>query len=555
MPTTLAVPDALLDNVPPARTGETFASDPALADAVRREAGEWALAECGGLGELCGRPETIELGFAANEHPPTHLAYDRDGQRVDTAQFHPSWHGLMDVAARHGLMGEPWVVDHAGAHAARAAKFILLAQVEAGITCPIAMTYSCVPALRLDPDLAAVWEPLVTSEVYDPRPVPATEKEGALIGMALTERTGGSDLRRCTTEATPIGGGYYELTGIKWFVSAVASDAFFVIARSAGSSGPGGLSCFLVPRLDDDGRPNGFRIDRLKDKLGNRSNATAEVALERAVGRIVGEEGHGVRAIMAMIGGTRHDCILGSAAVLRLGVAEAIHYARHRLAFGRRLADQQSMTVVLADLALEYEGAVAGALRLSRAIEEAAAGDADAAAFRRIAAPVLKYWVCKRAPGHSAEALECLGGAGYMEDSRLPRAYREAPLMSIWEGSGNVQALDVLRALTHEAGVAEALMAEIKLAGGGNRLLDAAATAVADQLAAGLPEEGQARAFVGLAARALQASLLVRFAPAEVADAFCASRLAPRFSGGYGDLPPGVAAAAIIERALPEIAA
>ena len=555
MPTTLAAPDALphksmADNVPPARTGDSFASDPALLDAVRREAGEWALAECGDLGELCGRPETIESGFEANEQPPRQLAYDRDGQRVDTVQFHPGWHSLMDIAARHGLMGGPWADGRAGVHATRAAKFIVLAQVEAGVTCPIAMTYSCVPALRLEPELAAVWEPLVTSAVYDPSPVPASEKAGALIGMALTERTGGSDLRRCTTEATPIGGGRYELTGVKWFVSAVASDAFFVLARS-----PGGLSCFLVPRLDDDGRPNGFRIDRLKDKLGNRSNATAEVVLDRAAGRIVGEEGHGVRAIMAMIAGTRHDCILGSAAVLRLGVAEAIHYTRHRLAFGRRLADQQSMTGVLADLALEYEGAVAGALRLSRAIEEGAAGDGDAAAFRRIAAPVLKYWVCKRAPGHSAEALECLGGAGYIEDSRLPRAYREAPLMSIWEGSGNVQALDVLRALTHEAGVADALLAELKLAQGGNRLLDAANSAVADQLAAGLPEEGQARAFVGLAARTLQASLLVRFAPPEVADAFCASRLAPRFSGGYGDLPPGVDTAAIVERALPEVVA
>jgi putative acyl-CoA dehydrogenase len=551
MPTTLALPDALTDNVPPARTGDdVFASDPALAEAVRREAGEWGLAECHALGELCGQADTIELGFAANEQPPTHVAYNRSGRRVDSTVFHPSWHSLMEVAAGHGLMGRPWVDDRPGAHAVRAAKFILLAQVEAGITCPIAMTYSCVPALRLEPGLAEVWEPLVTSAVYDPSPVPAPAKRGALIGMALTERTGGSDLRRCTTEASPLGGGRYELTGVKWFVSAVASDAFFVIARS-----PGGLSCFLVPRFDDDGRPNGFRIDRLKDKLGNRSNATAEVELTGAVGRIVGEEGHGVRAIMAMIGGTRHDCILGSAAVLRLGVAEAIHYTRHRAAFGRRLADHQSMAGVLADLALEYEGAVAGALRLSRAIEEAAAGDTEAAAFRRIAAPVLKYWVCKRAPGHAAEALECLGGSGYMEDSRLPRAYREAPLMSIWEGSGNVQALDVLRALSSEPGVAGALLGELQLARGGNRLLDAAASAVADQLAAGIPEEGQARAFVSLAARALQASLLVRFAPPAVADAFCASRLAPRFSGGYGDLPPGVDAAAIVERALPEVAA
>ncbi|HET9769938.1 MAG TPA: acyl-CoA dehydrogenase family protein, partial [Acidimicrobiia bacterium] len=317
---------------------------------------------------------------------------------------------------------------------------------------------------------------------------------------------------------------------------------------------PGGLSCFFVPRLDDDGRPNGFRVDRLKDKVGNRSNATAEVELSGAVGRLVGEEGRGIRAAMAMVGGTRHDCILGSAAVLRLGVAEAIHYARHRQAFGRRLVEHDAMTGVLADLALEYEGAVAAALRLSRAVEESAAGDAEAAAFRRIAAPVLKYWVCKRAPGHAGEALECLGGTGYVEDSRLARAYREAPLMSVWEGSGNVQALDVLRALSTEQGVVDALLGEFNKARGSNRLLDAASASVANQLAVGIPDEGQARAFVGLAARTLQGSLLVRFAPPAVSDAFCASRLGPRYSGAYGDLPTGVDTATIVERALPESA-
>lgn len=537
-------------NVPPARVGgDIFRSDPALAEAVWREAGEWAMDGCRSLGELCGQAETIELGFAANEHPPVHVVYDRNGRRVDAAEFHPSWHSLLDIAAWHGLMGRPWVEDRPGAHAARAARFILLAQVEAGVMCPIAMTYSSVPALRLDPELAAVWEPLVASSEYDPRPLPGKAKRGVLIGMALSERTGGSDLRRCATVATPLGDGRYELTGTKWFVSAVGSDAFFVLARS-----PGGLSCFFVPRLDDDGRANGFRVDRLKDKLGNRSNATAEVELDGAVGRLVGEEGRGVRAVMAMVGGTRHDCILGSAAVLRLGVVEAIHYARHRGAFGRRLVDHGAMTGVLADLALEYEGAVAAGLRLSRAVEEAATGNAEAAAFRRIAAPVLKYWVCKRTPAHAAEALECLGGSGYMEESRLPRAYREAPLMSIWEGSGNVQALDVLRALTHESGVVDALLGELHLARGSNKLLDTAASAVADQLATGIPDEGQARSFVSLAARTLCGSLLVRFAPPAVSDAFCASRLGPRFSGAYGELPSGVDTEIIVERALPESA-
>jgi len=537
--------DSLTGNIPPARAGgDIFRSDPALAEAVWREAGEWAMEGCSTLGELCGRPDTIELGFQANEQPPVHVVYDRDGQRVDAAEFHPSWHSLLDTAAWHGLMGRPWSEGRPGAHAARAARFILLAQVEAGVTCPIAMTYASVPALRLDPALAEVWEPLAASSEYDPRPLPGKVKRGALIGMALTERTGGSDLRHCETAASPLGDGYYELTGTKWFVSAPASDAFFVIARSPG----GGLSCFFVPRLDDDGRPNGFRIDRLKNKLGNRSNATAEVELDGAVGRLVGEEGRGVRAIMAMVAGTRHDCILGSAAVLRLGVAEAVHHARHRHAFGKPLAEHGAMTAVLADLALEYEGAVAAALRLSRAVEEASNGDAEATAFRRIAAPVLKYWVCKRAPGHAAEALECLGGAGYMEESRLARAYREAPLMSVWEGSGNVQALDVLRALRNESGVVDALLGELKRARGSNRLLDKAAADVASRLAAGIPDEGRARAFVGLTARALCGSLLVRFAPPAVADAYCASRLGRRYSGAYGDLPSGVETESIVER-------
>ena len=539
--------DGFPANVPPARAGgDIFRSDPALAEAVWREAGSWAMDDCRTLGELCGRPETIELGFQANENPPVHVVYDRSGRRIDAAEFHPSWHSLLDIAAWHGLMGRPWAEGQRGAHAARAARFILLAQVEAGVMCPIAMTYASVPALRLDPALAEVWEPLVAATEYDPRPLPGKLKRGALIGMAMTERGGGSDLGHCATVATPLGDGRYELTGTKWFVSAVASDAFFVIARA-----PRGLSCFFVPRLDEDGRSNGFRVDRLKNKLGNRSNATAEVELNRAVGTLVGEEGRGVRAVMAMVAGTRHDCILGSTAVLRLGVAEAVHYARHRCAFGRPLVDHRAMTGVLADLALEYEGAVAAALRLSRAVEEAAAGSAEAAAFRRIAAPVLKYWICKRAPGHAAEALECLGGGGYMEESRLARAYREAPLMSVWEGSGNVQALDVLRALRHEAGVADALLGELQPARGSHRMLDAAASEVASQLAAGIPDEGQARAFVGLAARALCGALLVRFAPPAVADAFCATRLGPRFSGAYGDLPPGVDTAAIVERALP----
>ncbi|HVW31122.1 MAG TPA: acyl-CoA dehydrogenase family protein [Acidimicrobiia bacterium] len=543
----MGVPGGDRDNVVPARSGDTFRSDPALAEAVWREAGPWAMDGCSALGEQCGDPDTIELGFAANEHPPVHLVEDRSGRRADTVEYHPSWHSLLDLAAWHGLLGRPWTEDRPGAHAARAGRFILLAQVEAGVTVPVSTTYASVPALRLEPELAAVWEPLVAANGYDPRPVPATTKQGALIGIAVTERTGGSDLSACTTAAEPAGGGRYELSGHKWLVSAPAADAFFVTARA-----PGGLSCFFVPRIADAGTVNGIRVDRLVDKLGNRSNATAEVTFDRAVGRIVGEEGRGVRALMTMAAGTRHDSVLGGAALLRLGVAEAIHHTRARQAFGRPLAEHGAMTAVLADLALEYEGAVAAALRLSRAVDEAAAGDGDAAAFRRIAVPILTYWIGKRVPGHTAEALECLGGAGYLENGRLARAYREAPRPALWDGSGNVQALDVMRALRHEPGVVDALLGEVKLARGSHRALDAAASALADRLATGMPDEGQARPFAGLAARTLCASLLVRFAPPAVGDAYCATRLGPRFTGAYGDLPSAVEADVIVDRALPQ---
>lgn len=542
-------------NVPPARAGgDIFRSDPALAEAVWRDCGEWAMEGCRDLGEVCGQPETIELGFAANEHPPAHRVYDRTGERVDTAEFHPSWHSLLDIAAWHGLMGRAWNDERPGAHAARAARAVLLAQIDTGVMAPIAMTYAAVPALRWDSELAAAWEPLVASSEYDPRPLPAKSKRGALVGLALTERAGGSDPSRCATVAAPLGDGRYELTGAKWFVSAVASDAFFVLARSAGPGGPGGLSCFFVPRLDDDGRPNGFRVDRLKDTLGGRSDATAEVDLAGAVGRLVGEEGQGLAVAMGMVAGIRHDAILASTGLLRLGVAESIHFTRHRGAFDRRLIDQPAMTTVLADLALEYEGAVAAALRLSRAVEDATAGHSDASAFRRIATPLLKYWICKRAPGHTAEALECLGGSGAVEDSRLARAYREAPLLALWEGPGNIQALDVLWALSHDQGVSDALLGEYNLARGSNRLLDSSASAVANRLATGIPDEGQARQFVSLAARTLCASLLVRFAPPAVSDAYCAARLGPNFSGHYGELPSGLDTATIVERALPEAA-
>ena len=531
-------------NTPPMLAGgNTFTADRALCEALDREGGGWAEAECVELGSLCGEEETIGWGFAANEHSPELRAYDRSGARVDELVFHPAHHRVMETAVRFGIHAAPWADERPGAHVARAAKFILLAQIEAGFTCPIAMTYSCVPALRVEPAVAALWEPLVTSAVYEPELAPPASKHGALIGMALTEKQGGSDVRTNTTVARPAGDGQWLVDGDKWFVSATQSDAFFVLAQT-----PGGLSCLLVPRLADDGECNGFRVDRLKEKLGNRSNPTAEVVLRGALASLVGEEGRGVQTIMKMIAGTRQDCVLGSTAVIRLGTSEAFAYARGRAVFGAPLLDQPAMRNVLADLAIESEAATISALRLARAHEEAHRPDAEAELFRRLAAPVLKYWICKRAPVHSAEALECQGGYGYVEESRLPRAYREAPLMSIWEGSGNVQALDVLRAMGRSPESVQAFMAEVEAGAGADRRLDAAIAALHAELARSDAPEHRARGLVGLMARTLQASLLVRHGEPAVADAYCASRLAGGFEGAFGALPTGLDLDTIIQR-------
>jgi putative acyl-CoA dehydrogenase len=540
--------------LPPARAHDNVLDgDAALLEALRREGGGGHEEQVRELGGIVGEPEWIERGFTANEQVPEHISYTRAGARADSIRFHPAWHELLGLAVEHGVAGVPWADGEPGAHVARAARFLLVAQIEAGITCPLAMTYSCVPALRLDERLAADWEPLVTSGAYDPRELPASQKDGALIGMALTERSGGSDVQTSSTVAEPLPGGEdgeVLVSGGKWFVSAVQSDAFFVLAQTEH-----GLSLALVPRLGEDGLPNGFHLDRLKPKLGNRSNPTAEVVLNGARGRLVGDPAHGVRAIMAMIGGTRHDCVLGSTAVMWLGTAEAVHWSTHRQAFGAALIDQPAMRSVLADLALESEAATAGAMRLARAHESAHAGDGEAEMFRRLAAPVLKYWTCKRAPQHLAEALECQGGFGYIEESRLARAYREAPLMSVWEGSGNVQALDVLRAWRRSPASLDALMSEIELASGADGRLDGMVRGLRSELAGDPVGDASARALCGRLARALQASLLVRHAPPAVADAFCASRLGDGSSGVFGDLPPGADLDAILERARPDLLA
>lgn len=525
---------------------DLIGGDQALVNAMQAYGAAELIEEASAFGTIAGSAELLDAGFAANENPPEHVPYDRSGVRTDDIEFHPAWHRVLGAAVEGGVAGGVWRDVRPGAHVARAAKFIAIAQAEAGVCCPIAMTSSSVPALRLaEPEVADRWEAMATSTTYDPSAAAPAGKSGGQIGMALTERAGGSDVRRSTTTAVQAGDGTWRVKGEKWFVSAVQSDALFVLAQTKT-----GLSCLLVPSRTESGTRNGMRIDRLKDKLGNRSNPTAEVMFEDAVGHLVGEEGRGVRAIMAMIAGTRLDCVLGSAGVMRLGTTEAVNWSQHREAFGRRLVDQPAMTAVLADLALESEAAEWSGLRLARAVEDVAKGDAQAAAFRRLALPTLKYWVCKRAPMHLGEALECLGGYGYIEESRLPRAYREAPLMSVWEGSGNVQALDVLRALQTDSECAEAVLDELESAAGANRLLDATTASLKADLAGGATGIGEARAreITGRIARAIQAVQFVKHAPSEVSSAFCRTRLGDQ-EGAFGALPSGIDAAAIVERA------
>jgi len=487
--------------------------------------------------------------------------HDRYGNRIDEVEFHPAWHRLMRLAVEHELHSLPWRSKEPAAHVARAALYITAMQAEAGFACPTTMTFAVVPTLRMQPELAAEWEPLVTASSYEPALIAASAKGSALSGMAMTEKQGGSDVRANTTVARASarfgignGGGpgaEYELTGHKWFCSAPMCDLFMVLAQT-----DEGLSCFLLPRILPDGSRNAFHIQRLKDKLGNRSNASSEIELHGAWARMVGEPGRGVPTIIEMVGHTRLDCALGAAAMMRAGVLAATHHAAHRSAFGKLLIDQPLMRNVLADLCVESEAATVLGMRLARAYDEALAADdaSDAAAqlFKRLATAVGKYWVCKRAPNHAYEAMECFGGNGYVEDSGMPRLYREAPLMSIWEGTGNVMALDLLRALARTPLAAEVFLAEVEQASGADPRLDAHLAKLRTALHHAEPEpqalEAGARRLVEDMALALQASLLVRHAPPAVADAFCASRL--ERSGGleYGTLPTGCDLEAIIAR-------
>ncbi|WP_309238270.1 acyl-CoA dehydrogenase family protein [Actinoplanes aureus] len=524
-------------NQPPPLAGHDVAADAALLEAAEREGAGWAVADLHRLGRLAGGEQAQRWGDEANRYEPRLLTHDRYGHRLDEVEFHPSWHRLMDVAVAEGLAGAAWADPRPGAHVARAAGFHVWSQVEAGHACPISMTYAVVPALRQSPELAAVYEPLLTSRVYDPGLRTPGQKRGLLAGMGMTEKQGGSDVRANTTTAAPAGDGTWTLRGHKWFTSAPMCDLFLVLAQA-----PGGLSCFLVPRVLPDGTRNVFRIQRLKDKLGNRSNASSEPEFDGTVAWLVGAEGQGVRTIIEMVAMTRLDCVIGSASGMRAALTQAIHHARHRAAFGGPLVEKAAMRNVLADLALESEAATALAIRLAGAVDRNEP-------LRRLAIPVGKFWVCKRQPAVVGEALECLGGNGYVEDSGLPRLYRDAPLNSIWEGSGNVQALDVLRAMRRAPESVEAFLAEAGAAAGADRHLDAAVADLRERLADTSDPEARARRVVERMALVLQGSLLVRHAPAAVADAFCASRLGGDWGQTFGTLSPSADLAAIVERA------
>jgi putative acyl-CoA dehydrogenase len=536
---------------PPLTDYNVFEADNVLVEAVKREGAEWDLERIATAGEYAGSEAAQELGRLANENPPKLKTHDRFGNRVDIPEFHPSWHELMTVGVGLELHSSPWKDPRPGAHVARGAAFMCMSQAEAGVGCPISMTYSVIPALRTQPELAAEWEPRFLSSTYDPSNRPAPEKAGALAGMGMTEKQGGTDVRANTTVARPVNGGgpgaEYELTGHKWFMSAPQCDAFLVLAQA-----DGGISCFLFPRWTPDGERNRFRLQRLKDKLGNRSNASSEVEFDDASAWLVGEEGAGVRTIIEMVNHTRLDCVLGGATGMRVGVAQAIHHATHRSVFGRELAEQPLMRNVLADLAIESEAATIGALRLARAYDEALAGDEEAQSFKRIANAILKYWVCKRAVIHAGEALECLGGNGYVEESGMPRLFRESPLNSIWEGSGNVQCLDVLRAMVKSPAAVEAFFAEVADGAAAEPRLAAFATNLRDELPGDLETiESRARRVVEKMALALQASLLVRYGDEATADAFCASRLSGDWGQAFGTLPPSADFSRIIERHRP----
>ena len=544
-------PEAVFNQPPSLEDYNLFDSDCALREAVNREGGGWINAEARKLGQVLGKPETINLGVLANRFAPELRTHDRFGYRIDEVVYHPAYHELMRIGIAAQTHSLPWIEKRPGAHVARAALVMLRHQIDEGTSCPLTMTFAAIPSLRLQPELATEWEQPALSSVYDPRSMPAFAKDGALFGMGMTERQGGSDVRANTTLAEPIDGGgpgkEYVITGHKWFCSAPMCDAFLILAQA-----PAGLSCFLLPRWRPDGTRNAFHLLRLKDKLGNRSNATSEVEFRRAWARLVGEEGRGIATIMEMVRHTRLDCALGSAASMRKAVAEATHHAAHRLAFGHLLIDQPLMRNVLADLCLESEAATALAIRLARAFD-CSTVDASEQKFARVATAIAKYWITKRAPAVVAEALECLGGNGYVEESPLPRLYRDAPLNSLWEGAGNVQCLDVLRAMQKDPGTVEALQQEIASATGANSVLDRFTRSLLSAKRIGNDTEFGARWFVEKMALALQAAALVRAGNQKIADIFCATRLSESLGLVFGTLRSDDGVSMLLERTRPRV--
>ena len=522
-----------------------FGADPALVEALNREGAAWATDALERLGALAGGAEAQEWGRAANANPPQLLTHDRYGHRIDEVRFHPAYHALMKVAIGEGLGAVPWGQSTPGAHVARCAKVMVWYQTDGGHICPTSMTYSVVPALRHAPDLFDEWRPGLTSGTYDARFVPADQKSGLTCGMAMTEKQGGSDVRANTTTARHLADDEYLITGHKWFCSAPMSDAFLTLAQT-----DAGLTCFLLPRWRPDGTRNAIAIQRLKDKLGDRSNASSEMEFDGAWVRRVGDEGRGVSTIIEMVNHTRLDCVLGATSIMRQGTAQAIWHARHRATFGTTLVDHPLMSCVLADLALESEAATTSAMWLAGLFDAAARGDDHARLIARLATPVLKYWICKRAPVHAAEALECFGGNGFVEESPMPRLFRQSPLNGVWEGSGNVICLDVLRSMERSPESTAALLAELRPAAEVSPTLQIALTQLQALLDRPAELQRRARLVVERLALALQASLLIRHAPPEVADAFVESRLGTEGGRAFGTLAPAADCAAIVQRAL-----
>ncbi len=527
----------------------SFTADRALLEGVQREGGGWIVEQATAFGRKAGSAELLQQGFLADRFTPQLRTHDRFGNRIDEVEFHPAWHALMALGIANDVHALPWNETRKGAHVARAAVYFPFIQINEGPACPLTMTFAAIPALRRLPELAAVWEPRIRSRSYDPVLRPAERKSGVLIGMAMTEKQGGSDVRANTSQARPTGnggpGGAYEIVGHKWFCSAPMCDAFLVLAQAGG-----GLSCFFVPRFKPDGERNALRLQRLKDKLGNRSNASSEIEFHNAHGVLIGEEGRGVATIIEMVRHTRLDTSFGAAAMMRHAVAQAINHASFRAAFGATLVDQPLMANVLADLALESEAATTLALRVARTFDEAA-DDEGEEKLGRLLTPIAKYWLCKRSPAVVGEALECHGGNGYVEESIMPRLYRDAPLNSIWEGSGNVQCLDVLRALTREPDSLAAYFEEAAKAKGGDARFDAYLADCRAMVGDLTGFELRARRIVERLALLMQGSLLVRHAPAPVADAFCASRLGGDHGAAFGTLPAGADHRGIVRRASP----